>query len=251
MSFYGKKSISSQYYQTFHPVMNIAIILAGGSGSRMGGDVPKQFLKVGGKMVIEHTLSVFEQHPQIDEIAVVTRADYIDIVKELVEVGEYRKVRHVLPGGRERYDSSLAALAVYTCDDDILLFHDAVRPMVTHRMITDCLEALSTYNAVGVAVPTTDTILRVNEAGCIVEIPPRSELRNAQTPQGFRRKTIRRAYDLALADPAFVTTDDCGVVCKYLPDEPLFVVAGDASNIKVTYPQDLLMLEQKLHLPQQ
>lgn len=223
--------------------MNIAILLAGGSGSRLGAGKPKQMLQVAGKTILEHTIDVFDSHPLIDEVAIVSRADCLTEVQHLVDNGCYTKVRHVLPGGRERYDSSLAALAAYICDDDCLLFHDAVRPMVSHRIISDCLDALSRYDAVGVGAPTTDTILQVDSRGCISAIPPRATLRNAQTPQGFRRHVIRRAYDLALADPSFTTTDDCGVVRRYLPDVPVYVVEGDPTNIKVTYSTDLLVLE--------
>ena len=224
--------------------MNIAILLAGGSGSRLGGGKPKQFLKVCGKTILEHTLDVFESCPLIDEICIVSRGDCIPLVEELVAQRGAGKVGAILSGGRERYHSSLAALDRYTNDDDNLLFHDAVRPMVTHRIINDCINALNTYNAVGVAVPTTDTILEVDDHACIINVPPRRMLRNAQTPQGFKRHVIRRAYDLALRDPQFTTTDDCGVVLRYLPEEPIHVVDGEKTNIKVTYAEDLLLLEQ-------
>ena len=226
--------------------MNIAIVLAGGSGSRLGGGLPKQFIQVSGKRIIEHTIDTFDSCDLIDEIAVVCRADYLEQMRTIVAANNYKKVHHILPGGKERYDSSLAALALYTDDSDNLLFHDAVRPMVSHAIIGRCVEALKTYNAVGVAVPATDTILEVDSQGCIVNIPPRQMLRNAQTPQGFKRGVIRRAYDLALNDPAFVTTDDCGVVLKYLPEERIFIVEGDKTNIKVTYADDLLLLEKLL-----
>lgn len=227
-------------------IMNIAILLAGGSGSRLGGGLPKQFIEVAGKRIIEHTIDAFDSCPLIDEIAVVCRADYLEQMRHIVAANSYCKVRYILPGGKERYDSSLAALALYTNDDDNLLFHDAVRPMVSHSIIERCIQALESYNAVGVAVPSTDTILEIDDCGCIVKIPPRQMLRNAQTPQGFKRGVIRRAYDLALKDPDFVTTDDCGVVLKYMPEERIYVVEGDKTNIKVTYPDDLILLEQLL-----
>lgn len=226
--------------------MNIAIVLAGGSGSRLGGEKPKQLLEVAGKTILEHTLDVFETSSLIDEIAIVSRVDSIPEVERLVAAGLYHKVAKVLPGGKERYDSSLAALDAYVDDADNLLFHDAVRPMVSHRIIADCICALESWVAVGVAVPATDTILEVDDSNCIVHIPPRQMLRNAQTPQGFKRGVIRRAYDLALRDPCFVTTDDCGVVLKYLPDVPVHIVEGEKTNIKVTYPEDLLLVEHLL-----
>lgn len=226
--------------------MNIAIILAGGSGSRVGSDKPKQFLEVAGKMIIEHTIEAFHRNDRIDEIAIVSRQDYVEDVEAMVRRNGYDKVRHVLCGGKERYHSSLAALAAYENDADRLLFHDCVRPLVSQRIINDCLDALQTYDAVDVAVPATDTIIEVDEKGNICRIPQRSMLRNVQTPQGFSRGTIRKAFDLALQDPGFQPTDDVSVVFKYLPDTQIKVIEGDTNNIKITYKEDLAFAERKL-----
>lgn len=226
--------------------MNIAIILAGGSGSRVGGDKPKQFLEVAGKMIIEHTIEAFHRNDRIDEIAIVSRQDYVEDVEAMVRRNGYGKVRHVLCGGKERYHSSLAALAAYESDADCLLFHDCVRPLVSQRIINDCLDALQTFDAVDVAVPATDTMIEVDENGNICRIPQRSMLRNVQTPQGFRRGTIRKAFDLALQDPDFQPTDDVSVVFRYLPDTPIKVIEGDTNNIKITYREDLAFAERKL-----
>lgn len=226
--------------------MNIAIILAGGSGSRVGGDKPKQFLEVAGKMIIEHTIEAFHRNDRIDEIAIVSRQDYVEDVEAMVRRNGYGKVRHVLCGGKERYHSSLAALAAYDNDADSLLFHDCVRPLVSQRIINDCLDALQTFDAVDVAVPATDTMIEVDENGNICRIPQRSMLRNVQTPQGFRRGTIRKAFDLALQDPGFQPTDDVSVVFRYLPDTPIKVIEGDTNNIKITYREDLAFAERKL-----
>lgn len=222
---------------------NVAIILAGGSGTRVGGETPKQFIRVAGKQIIEHSIEAFERCARIDEICIVCREDYIDYIRELVQTNGYKKVQKILCGGKERYYSSIAAINAYTDDNTNLLFHDAVRPMVSERVINDCINALSKYNAVDVAVKTTDTIIAVDADGCITDIPDRSVLRNVQTPQGFKRETIKKAYELALADPHFVTTDDCGTVRKYLPKEPIYVVEGENTNIKLTYREDLLLLE--------
>ena len=227
---------------------NIAVILAGGSGSRLGNDTPKQFLKVAGKQVIEHTIDVFENCPQIDEICIVSKPDYTAEVESLVVKNQYKKVKKILNGGKERYDSSLAAIHAYTDDEANLLFHDAVRPLVNERIIEDCIAALQKYNAVDVASMTTDTIISVDDNECIDFIPNRTKLRNGQTPQCFKRGTIRRAYELALADPDFTTTDDCGTVRRYLPEEPIYVVAGDNSNMKLTYMEDLFLLDKLFQL---
>lgn len=225
---------------------NIAIILAGGSGSRFGADMPKQFLQVAGKMIIEHTIDAFERHPMIDEIAIVSRADYMEEMREMVKKDGYVKVTHVLQGGKERYHSSLAAIEAFTDDDDNLLIHDGVRPLVSERIISDCVNALAEYEAVDVAVPTSDTIIELNEDGSIARIPQRRLLRNAQTPQCFRRRVIAEAFRLALQDPDFFPTDDCSIVLKYMPEVAIKVVDGEPSNIKVTYKSDLETVERRL-----
>ena len=223
---------------------NVAIILAGGSGNRLGGEIPKQFMLVAGKQVIEHSIDAFEKHTLIDEICIITRADYVQTVKELVARNNYQKVKKILQGGKERYDSTLAAIGAYTDDETNMLFHDAVRPLVSERIITDCIEALQHYNAATVAAMTTDTILSVDSNGCIDFIPRRETLRNTQTPQCFRAGIIREAYRRALTDPGFTTTDDCGVVKRYMPEVPIYVVQGEAYNMKLTYKEDLQILEQ-------
>lgn len=226
---------------------NVAVILAGGSGHRLGLTLPKQFLKIAGKRVIEHTLDVFQNHPLIDEIVVVSNPLYIQAVEELSITNSFTKLKKILLGGDERYQSSLAAIRAYEGDVN-LIFHDAVRPLVNERIITDCIRALETYNAVDVAIKTTDTIIRVRDERFIADIPDRSMLRNGQTPQAFKLETIRRAYELALQDPSFTTTDDCGVVLKYLPDEPVFVVEGEQFNMKLTYKEDIFLLDKLFQL---
>lgn len=228
--------------------MNIAVILAGGSGTRLGNDIPKQFLKVAGKKVLEHTIEVFENAKNIDEICIVSRIDCITDVESIVVNNGYLKVKKILAGGKERYDSSLAAIHAYPNGNHNLLFHDAVRPLLTERIINDCLSALEKYNAVDVAIKTTDTIIQVDEQKCITAIPNRSELRNGQTPQCFKRDTIAHAYELALRDPNFKTTDDCGTVRKYLPNEPIYVVEGENFNMKLTYLEDLFLLDKLFQL---
>lgn len=229
---------------------NIAIILAGGIGQRLGESIPKQFLKVAGKKVIEHTLDVFQNHPQIDEIAVVVHPHHISEVETLSIRNNYTKLKKILRGGEERYDSSLAAINAYdtNVEDVNLIFHDAVRPLVNNRIISDCISALETYNAVDVVVKTTDTIIQVNDTNCISGIPIREHLRNGQTPQAFKLSIIKQAYELALKDPKFKTTDDCGVVYKYLPEEPIRIIEGEQFNMKLTYKEDLFLLDKLFQL---
>lgn len=228
---------------------NVAIILAGGIGSRLGLSTPKQFFKVAGKMVIEHTVDAFEHNQYIDEIALVSNPVYIPEVENLILKNSWKKVKKVLKGGKERYDSSLSAIQAYANQDVNLIFHDAVRPLVSQRIIDDVVKALQTYQAIDVALPSADTIIEI-EGDFISNIPDRSRLKRGQTPQAFHIETIRKAYEIALTDPNFKVTDDCGVVKKYLPETPVYVVAGEESNMKLTYKEDTYLLDKLFQLRQ-
>ena len=223
----------------------IAIILAGGSGRRMGNALPKQFLKVKNRTILEYTIDHFEHSECIDEIAIVTHPDYIDDMQQIISSNPWKKVTNILLGGKERTDSTLSALRAYTNDDDCLLIHDGVRPLISPRIIKNVCEALKDYDVVNLAIPAVDTIIEVKD-GVMVAAPRRDLLRQVQTPQGFKRATLAQAYDKALKDPDFVATDDCGVVFKYNPAIPIKIVEGEASNIKITYKEDLDFLEKQI-----
>lgn len=233
------------------PLRTIAVVLAGGTGQRVGLKIPKQLLKIAGKTIIEHTLDVFESAPEIDEIVVLMAAGFTQEVEKIVAKGGYRKVSRVLEGGATRTESTARALAALGDEECNVLFHDAVRPLLEHRIITECVEALRTYQAVDVAIPSSDTIVVVRD-NVITEIPDRSTLRRGQTPQGFRLSVIRKAYELAAADPDFTSgqtaTDDCGVVLRYLPEVPIYVVPGSEHNMKVTHPVDVFIADKLFQL---
>ncbi len=226
---------------------NIGVILAGGTGSRLGLSTPKQFFKVAGKMVVEHTIDVFERNPNIDEIAIVSNPFYISEFENMTLRNGWQKVKKILQGGKERYDSSLSAIRSYENEEVNLIFHDAVRPLVSQRIIDDVTNALLQYNAIDVALPSADTIIQV-EGDFIQNIPDRSKLKRGQTPQAFYIETIREAYDIALKDHNFKATDDCGVVKKYLPETPIYVVTGEESNMKLTYKEDTYLLDKFFQL---
>lgn len=230
---------------TSNKMKNIAVILAGGTGARMGNTTPKQFLTVAGKMVIEHTIDVFESHPGIDEIAVVVNRLYSEEMKGIVARNGWEKVGKILEGGKERYHSTLAAIKAYQTGGECnLIIHDAVRPLLSHRIIDDIIVALDKYGAIDVAVPATDTIIQVDESGNFIkDVPNRKFLRRGQTPQAFHLSVIQEAYSRALQDPNLVCSDDCGIVLKYLPEERIFVVAGEEANMKLTYQEDTFLLE--------
>lgn len=228
--------------------MNIAVILAGGVGSRLGLDKPKQFMKMAGKTILEHTVDVFQKHNDIDEIVIVMNAAYLHDAEDMVLQNHWTKVKKVLNGGSERYESSLVAINAYNnvigIDSANFIFHDAVRPMVSKRIIDETIIALERYEAVDVAIPSADTIIKLDESKqFIAEIPKREYLNRGQTPQGFKYKTISKAYKLALQDPNMQTTDDCGIVKKYLPETKVYVVKGEEQNVKLTYPEDIYVLD--------
>ena len=228
---------------------NIAIILAGGVGSRLNLGKPKQFLKVAGRTVFEHTVEVFSKHKKIDEIFIVMNQNFINDAETMVQKNSWKKVKKILGGGSERYESSLVAINSCTDENANLIFHDAVRPLINDRIIDDCLHALSEFDAVDVAIPAVDTIIELDESKEFIKnIPNRNYLFRGQTPQAFKLKTIKKAYEIALKDPNLKTTDDCGIVKKYLPETKIFVVKGEESNIKLTYPEDIYLLDKLFQL---
>ena len=221
---------------------NIAIILAGGSGSRVGGALPKQFLPLGGKTVLELAVDAFENNANIHQTAIVCAPEWKAKVDELVSRNHWGKLDKILRGGAERYHSTLSAITAYKDSGANLIFHDAARPLVSQRIINDVCAALKQHQAVDVALPCTDTVLQVAN-GFIERIPDRNRLMCSQTPQAFRTEIIAKAYEMAIKDPHFTATDDCGVLLRYLPQIPIFVVKGEESNLKLTHAQDLPILE--------
>lgn len=227
----------------------VAVLLAGGIGVRVGLGVPKQLIRIAGKAIVEHTLEVVEASSVIDEVIIVMNAGAIDQLQTFLKGDRFTKLSRIIPGGETRNDSTQAALAILGDDPDTkVLFHDAVRPFVDDRILRDCVDALDEYDAVDTAIPSADTIIEIDSDSHITGIPDRSVLRRGQTPQAFRLGTIRRAYKLAAGDDTFRATDDCGVVFKYLPDVPIFVVDGTAENMKVTEPIDVHIADKLFQL---
>jgi len=228
-------------------MQSVGVILAGGTGSRVGSDVPKQLLDLGGKPLMEHCVAAFQEASGIDQIVIVMQPDYLAQAESIAR--RYPKVAGVLPGGASRTGSTLAALTHLGAMDPAtkVLLHDAARPLVTPEIIGAVLAALDTNDAVSVAVASSDTIFDVDDDGHVAAIPPRQRLRRVQTPQGFRLGTISRAYGQALADPGFDgATDDCSVIFRYLPDLPIAVVEGSNTNLKVTDTSDFELAEHLL-----
>lgn len=236
----------------------VGVVLAGGTGTRMGSAIPKQLLELAGRPLLEYAIATFDAAPGIDRVLLVMAPGFHDIAEKIVAAGGYRKVRDIVDGGSTRTASTRGAMAalgsIIAGDGDLdgdlkadlnVLFHDAARPLVDQQIIADCLAELQNYAAVTAAVPTVDTILEVHDRQ-ISDIPDRRALQRCQTPQGFRLSVLKRAYELAGA--GFEATDDCAVVSRYLPDVLIRVVPGSSRNLKVTEPADLALAEALLGL---
>ena len=236
----------------------IAVILAGGIGARVGGNTPKQLLPLqDGKSVLEHAVDAFEQSPHIHEICIVMHPDYIMHAEQMLLANAWQKVRHIIPGGKERWESSVNAIRLLgdkairreaKGEEVNLLLHDAARPFVSQEIINRVCEALEQHEAVTVAIPSTDTVYEMAD-GKVARIPQRSTIMRAQTPQAFRLPLIAKAYAKAIgadicdkqacAACHLPATDDCGIVHENMPEIPIHIVLGEEQNKKITFKEDI------------
>ena len=232
--------------------MNIAIIVAAGSGSRMGNaDKPKQFLPIYGKPLMIHTIEAFEVHDEIDAIVVVTNEAYIDQVKVWCKQYDLGKIKAVVAGGDSRQISvhnGLQAVKALSKDpkNDIVLIHDAARPLISQRIITDNIRVCEKYDAVDTVIKASDTIVRsINEVS-ISDIPARNELYQGQTPQSFKLSLILDAHEYVKTHAVNNVTDDCKLVLSL--GKEVRLVEGSKQNFKITTFDDLMMLKALLKI---
>ena len=219
----------------------IAIVPAAGKGSRMGlGRDGKQFVYLGGKPVLAHTLIALESSSEVDGIILVTRADQVNLGWQVVNDYAIGKVQAVVPGGANRQESVWAGLKHMTDDTEIVVVHDGARPLVDTQLIDAAIGGAREYGAVGVAVPVKDTIKVVDETGLVVSTPPRGTLWAIQTPQAFCYEILLEAHTKA-KDSGYVETDDCGLVEQL--GKPVRLIQGSYRNIKLTTPEDLTIAE--------
>ena len=225
--------------------MAIAILLAAGTGNRFNDSIPKQLIDLHGKPVLEHSLKVLYEHDLIDEIILVVSKELSNRVREIAQPYA-RKVNQIIEGGNTRSASSFAGLkSIESVDNPKIIIHDSARPFISDEMISACIKALDSYEAVSVAVPSKETTFEV-QASEVIRIPSRDSLMRAQTPQGFRLHRIISGYKQLKNDESFALTDDCGVIAKYFPDTPIGIIHGSERNIKITFPEDILTAEAML-----
>jgi len=217
----------------------IVLIPAAGMGRRMQASFNKQYLVLDDRPILAHTLSLFDDHPRVDHIYLISPADEIPFCRrEVVQRFGFRKVRELVVGGAERQDSVRNGLrACHADDDDIVLIHDGVRPFFPSRLIDAVIDTATRVGGSVIGVPVKDTIKDV-EDGLIVGTPERGRLWQAQTPQGFRYPLIREAHEQALAD-GWRGTDDASLVERL--GQPVAMLEGSYRNIKITTPEDLVL----------
>jgi len=229
---------------------NIAIILAGWKWERFWNKLPKQFVKLAWKPVIQYTIEKFNNHSLIDEILVVINKDYITILENIIKQIKLNKTINIIIWWATRQESSYNALKFLedkVKKEDNVLFHDAVRPFIDPDIITNVVESLKRYNAVDVAIPVVDTLIKVKD-NFIVDIPKRNKFMRWQTPQGFKYWIIKESHERAKKDNFSEVTDDCWLVLKYFPEEKIYVVRWEEKNIKITYPIDIFIANYLIQL---
>lgn len=223
--------------------MNTAIVLAAGSGKRMGTDVPKQFLIYRGEPLIVCSLRAFENSPKIDEIILVAAEDMIDYCREeIVEKYGLSKVKNVVAGGKERYESAIKGLEACPSADYVLI-HDGARPKVTEEIIERVLDAAIEYGAAAVAMPAKETVKIADSDGIVIETPKRSGVWLMQTPQAFSAPLIKKANQIVIANGQIGDVTDDAMIVERSGLSRVKLVRGSYSNIKVTTPEDLAYLE--------
>lgn len=226
------------------PMKTIAVILAGGIGSRFGAGMPKQMVPLDDKPILRHTLEAFAHNARIDSIVVVAHMDIIQGVHQWIP--HIKTPTTVIQGGTHtRLDSTYEAvqyLRNFCRPDDKILCHDSVRPFVSQRIIQDCVDALDTYDAITVGVPMVDTLMHV-QGGTIQSVPNRADYMAMQTPQGFRFGILQDAYKTYDTTTDGDYTDDCGFVRAKIPHIHVGIVQGEPSNIKITTHADLYVAD--------
>jgi 2-C-methyl-D-erythritol 4-phosphate cytidylyltransferase len=224
----------------------IAIVLAAGSGRRMGTTLAKQYLDLADKPILWYSLSAMEQSPLIDEIILVVGKGEVERCRrDYAEDFSFTKVRTVIEGGDERFLSVSCALQSIREEEAVLFIHDSARPFLTQTLLEDLYRAVTQYQAATAAVPAKDTIKIADEDGLSLQTPNRDTLWIVQTPQVFFLSLLRRAYNKLMTTLPELTergvqiTDDTTVV-ELMLDHPSKMVMGSYQNIKITTPEDLL-----------
>ncbi len=217
------------------------IIPAAGSGTRLGSRLPKPFIEIGGKSILERTISRFLKIDCLRQVIVATSPEYVPVLEQMFSSFSNSTIEFtVVEGGSERQHSIFNALKMVRREIELVAVHDAVRPFVSVENILQCISVAEQVGGAVLGVPAKDTIKKVNSEGVIVETPKRAQLWQAQTPQIFQKALLGKAYDIAIKE-GFFGTDDSSLV-EHIGGK-VKMVEGDRSNLKITYPIDLKIAE--------
>lgn len=226
--------------------INTAIVLAGGNGSRMKSNIPKQFIHINDRPIIYYSLLAFEQCQFIDNIILVTRSEDMEYCrKEIVDKYGFNKVVQIVPGGVERYLSVYNGL-IHAAQSDYVWIHDGARPCVSIEMLDRLQASVIKYNAVVAAVPSKDTIKIADDNQLVQNTPDRSHVWNVQTPQVFGTEYLSEAYSRLMAEKVNVAITDDAMIMEQFGNVPVRLEMGDYSNIKVTTPEDIEIVKNYL-----
>ena len=230
--------------------MNHALIFAGGTGIRMNTTgKPKQFLELYGKPIIIYTLEIFDQHPDIDTITIPCVAGWESYLTRLIEKYDIRKVKAVVTGGKDTQESkmnALKAMKAYARDDDIVLLHDAVRPLVTPKLISDNIAAVKEYGSASTVVPFVETGILSDDGVTTEKSVIRNTMYIAKAPQSFYFKDVWDAHSIGGSMPYTITIDTCSLMTEL--GKKLHMVPCETTNIKITTPEDYFIFKALIDL---
>lgn len=230
--------------------MNIGLIIAGGSGNRMGQDIPKQFMYVDNAPIIIHTLQCFQVHPDIQMIAVVCLAGWETVLQSYANQYNITKLKHIFPGGNSGMESihnGIYGLKEVGCgDDDLVLIHDAVRPLLSQEIISSNIATCKAYGYAITGIKCREAILESTDGFSSTTSIPRDTLIRTQTPQTFYLKNIIDAHEEAKRRGITDSVASC-TLCAELGDREMHIVPGSEKNIKVTTVEDIEILKALMH----
>lgn len=231
--------------------MNIGLIIAGGSGNRMGQDIPKQFMHVDGAPIIIWTLKAFEQHPDIDAIAVVCLKGWDTVLQSYANQFSIKKLKWIFPGGDTGFESihnGIYGLKESGVEDEaLILIHDAVRPLLSQEIISSNIAICKAYGYAVTGIQCREAILESHDGFTTKTSIPRDTLIRTQTPQTFRLKNIINAHELAKAKGITNTVSSCTLIAELEEDIEMHIVPGSEKNIKITTVEDLEMIKALMH----
>jgi 2-C-methyl-D-erythritol 4-phosphate cytidylyltransferase len=231
--------------------MNIGLLIAGGAGNRMGQDIPKQFMHIDGAPIIIHTMKCFQQHPDVDYIAVVCLKGWETVLRSYANQFEIKKLKWIFPGGKTGMESirnGIYGLKDEGCsDDDLVLIHDSVRPLLSQEIISSNIAICKAYGYAITGIQCREAILKSDDGFTTTTSIPRDSLIRTQTPQTFRLGNIIQVHEDAKRKGIDNSVASCTLIAELGTDRIMHVVPGSEKNIKITTVEDLEMLKALMH----